>query len=255
MSTGEKVSPLQFDEVQQPRKKRVFAFIDGFNLYHAIERFDRGATEVDKQRYQGYKWLNLNSLLAQFIRNDEELSKVFYFTTFPVWDEAKRLRHQTYASAQKYMGAEVILGEFKSKELICRAVCKQPFRAWEEKQTDINIAVSMMEWVDSYDTAILLTADSDQVPTVKLLRRLHPEKTIISLPPIGRGCKELKKVCNLQSKMVEAHLRACQLPNPISVSKNGRQVALLVKPASWPAPPEEIDEEGPQSIAAHADEA
>ena len=73
MSTSEKASLLPFSGEQQPGKKRVFAFIDGFNLYHAIERFDRGGTEADKQRYQGYKWLNLSSLLTQFVRDNEEL--------------------------------------------------------------------------------------------------------------------------------------------------------------------------------------
>jgi uncharacterized LabA/DUF88 family protein len=250
MSTGESTSALQGVTELGPRKKRVFAFVDGFNLFHAIDRFDHGNTEADKRRYQGYKWLNLHSLLSRFIHDNEELIRVFYFTTYPRWDEAKRLRHQTYASAQKHLGVEVVLGEFKTKELICRASCKQPFLAWEEKQTDINIAVSMIEWSNDYDAAILVTADSDQVPTIKLLRKLHPDKTIISLPPIGRGCKELKKVCHLQSRMTESHLRECQLPNPIFLGEKGHQLAFLVKPASWPAPPTAIEsEEFPSSIS------
>jgi len=52
----------------------------------------------------------------------------------------------------------------------CRAKCKQSFAVNEEKQTDINIAVAMVEFADKYDKLILMTADSDQVPALKLIK-------------------------------------------------------------------------------------
>jgi hypothetical protein len=91
------------------------------------------------------------------------------------------------------MGVHVTFGEFRSSMITCQ-ICRQPFPKYVEKQTDINIAVALISLADRYDKAILLTADSDQVPTIKLLRSLYPEKKFAVMPPIGRGAKELKIV-------------------------------------------------------------
>ena len=115
----------------------------------------------------------------------------------------------------------------------CRAKCKQSFAVNEEKQTDINIAVAMVEFADKYDKLILMTADSDQVPALKLVKKLHPAKTLAILPPIGRVAKELSQVCDEHFTMTEQHLIDCQLPNPIPIIKDGVQRSVLRKPASW----------------------
>lgn len=234
MST-QKIQPeTQNGTSDKPPKIRVYGFIDGFNLYHAIEKFDHGVDAADKARYRKYKWLCLTSLLKRFTSPaTEEVVGVELFTTYPGWDTAKLRRHQTFVSAQIYMGVHVTFGEFKAKTIECRAACKQEFRTNEEKQTDINIATAMVDYADRYDKLILLTADSDQVPAVRLLKKLYPQKIVAVLPPIGRGAKELSKVCHQTFKMTEDHLRECQLPNPLPIIKNGRQTAILFKPATW----------------------
>ena len=72
-------------------KTRVIALIDGFNLYHSLERFDGGKDDADRARYQKYKWLCLTSLVKRFVGpKTEELVSVEYFTTLPTWDNAKK---------------------------------------------------------------------------------------------------------------------------------------------------------------------
>jgi uncharacterized LabA/DUF88 family protein len=215
---------------------RVYGFVDGFNLYHALERFEPAVPVPDPDRYQKYKWLCLTSLLNRFISpKSEKLVGVEYFTAYPNWDnsDAKRFRHQTYVSAQRQMGVHVTLGEFKSDMITCK-ICRHPFRRYVEKQTDINIAVSLISFADRYDKAILLTADSDQVPTINLLRGLYPEKKFAILPPIGRGAKDLIKACHEHFKMTEEHLVACQLPNPFPITKDGKTTGYLAKSPIWP---------------------
>jgi len=132
------------------------------------------------------------------------------------------------------MGVNVTLGEFRSKLVDCKATCGLPFPVPVEKQTDTNIAISLIDFADRYDKAILLTGDSDQVPAVKLLKRLYPEKKIAVLVPIGRGAKELQQVCDETFKMTEAQLAACQLPNPIAVMKDGKPTGgMIVKPTTY----------------------
>jgi uncharacterized LabA/DUF88 family protein len=166
----------------------------------------------------------------------EELVGIHYFTAYPTWDEPKRLRHQTYIKAISSRGVEYTLGEFKPKWVDCRATCKQPFDMKEEKQTDVNIAVKMIEIANEYDTLILVTADSDQVPAVRLIRKLYPEKRIFVLPPIGRNSKELVRASGGNRLiMTEDHLRKALLPNPVNVVKDGKTTQIW-KPATWALP-------------------
>jgi uncharacterized LabA/DUF88 family protein len=214
---------------------RVMAFIDGFNLYHALEKYTRGVDEADKLRFQKYKWLCLTSLIKVFIREkEEELSSVRYFTTWPTWNEDKRLRHLTYVNAQIQRGVVVVFGDFKRKTIECRADCYKEFSIYEEKQTDVNLATKMISLAGMYDKLILVTADSDQLPALKLIKQVHPEKQLAVLPPIGRNSKELSSVCSQTFTMTEAHLLACQLPNPVPIMKNGVETGKLEKPPSWP---------------------
>ena len=216
-----------------PQVTRVMAFVDGFNLYHALDWFDRGVNEDDKMRFQKYKWLCLTSLVRKFILSkSEELVGVRYFTTYPHWDLAKQDRHRKYVMAQIAQGVTVEFGDFKPKTVKCKGTCKTVFNVWEEKQTDVNIAVRMLEFAaaNAYDKLILVSGDSDQVPALKLIRKLHSEKIIASLIPIGRGANEIYQVCKLNYTMTEQHLKDCQLPDTVRWDKVGIDIA---KPASW----------------------
>jgi uncharacterized LabA/DUF88 family protein len=213
------------------------AFIDGFNLYHALDTFNDGVSPIDRCRYQKYKWLCLTSLVKRFISPKSEiLQGIEYFTTYPSWDVAKRLRHIKYVSVQQRMGVHVTFGEFKQKSIICRANggCSRIFKINEEKQTDVNIAIAMLDMAQQYDKLILVTADSDQAPALKLLKKLHPEKRLAVLPPIGRRAKELSRECHQTYKMTEQHLAECQLPNPFPLMKDGKQCGRVEKPTTWP---------------------
>jgi hypothetical protein len=119
MSTEKSLSGQAPVPNRNPKKTRVLACIDGFNLYHSLEKFDGGATPEEQSQYQKYKWLCLKSIVGRFVApQSEELIGIEYFTTLPTWDEAKRLRHETYISAQKHMGVHVVKGEFKRKTCI-----------------------------------------------------------------------------------------------------------------------------------------
>jgi hypothetical protein len=220
------------------KKKVAYAFIDGFNFYHAIDYFPHSE---DHGCYHKYKWLCYRTLMSRFLHPEvEELGKVLFFTSFPNWpySEAKRVRHETYVSALKICGVETVKGEFKTKQIECKATCKRIFEGREEKQTDVNIATSMIERANEYDIAMLVTADSDQVPTIRLLKKLHPEKTIYIVPPIGRNSKELVKAARKGSRkiMEEADLAASLLPNPVLVVRDGKTISQIWKPKTWPTP-------------------
>jgi hypothetical protein len=54
-------------------RQRVITFVDGFNLYHAIDRLKR----------QELKWLDLSALSRVFLNSKfEQLIHVFYFSAY-----------------------------------------------------------------------------------------------------------------------------------------------------------------------------
>jgi uncharacterized LabA/DUF88 family protein len=53
------------------------------------------------------------------------------------------------------------------------------------------------------DRAILITGDSDQVPTISLVKENFPRKHITVVVPIGRSTDELKETAHTVEKMSE----------------------------------------------------
>jgi uncharacterized LabA/DUF88 family protein len=159
--------------------KRVIAFIDGYNLYHAID---------DAARHD-LKWLNLWDLCDALIRNDRRahLSEVFYFSAFATWKPEQYARHRQYVAALKSAGVKIILGNFKKKPRKCNR-CLNEWTAHEEKESDVNIAIHLLDKAhrDEYDEAMLLTADTDLTPAIRMVRERYRDKSIISVLPPGR---------------------------------------------------------------------
>ncbi|MFC1522740.1 NYN domain-containing protein [Elusimicrobiota bacterium] len=114
---------------------RIAYFVDGFNLYHALD---------GKDIYRKYKWLNLKKLAHCFASQHDQIVKVFYFTAYATWAPEKVKRHQIYVKALQSVGAEVILGKFKYKERLCRN-CKTRYPTFEEKETDVHIATKLFQ--------------------------------------------------------------------------------------------------------------
>ena len=214
-------SEKPLENLQEP--KRVIALVDGFNLYHALDWYDRGLDLTEKTRYRKYKWLCITTLVEHFVdKPKERLQSVEYFTTYPTWHPPKKLRHKQFTMAQCAKSVIPKFGEFKEKQIECKS-CHVEFHIWEEKQTDVNIATRMIELTnaDKFDKLILVTADSDQVPALKLARKLRPDKQLTSLVPIGRGSNEIYAVCATNYKMTEQHLAASQMPELVRWEKQG----------------------------------
>lgn len=146
-------------------KKKLAVYVDGFNLYHALQKF--------KKPY--LKWLNLRSLAEKFIdHNTEVIEKVYYFSAIATHLEKEPIiRHRAYIEALATAGIEFIGGNFKKKPL--RYKNKHLELVWhkhEEKETDVNIAIYMVRDAVArlFDKLILITNDTDIVPAIKMAK-------------------------------------------------------------------------------------
>lgn len=210
---------------------RVSAFIDGFNLYHSL--VDLGPEN------NHLKWLDLWALSGRYSSmQGQVLTKVLYFSAYATWLPSKYYKHRTYVKALKTQRVEFIQGRFKEKERSCLA-CKRTWIGHEEKETDVNIALHLLDeaYRDNFDHALLFSADSDLAPAVRLLRKRFPKKKVfIITPPLYKHSKELITAVggfNFSRKIEVSHLRKCLLPETLS-DKDGTEIQ---RPSGY-SPPE-----------------
>lgn len=192
------------------KRDRVISFIDGFNLYHAIADLNRPYL----------KWLDLFLLSKQFVKPiSEELKKVFYFSAFAEHlKESSQKRQKSYIRALELRGIQPVLGHFKNKDRRCPD-CSYKWTGHEEKATDVNIALRLLDlaYRDEFDRALLFTNDSDLAPAIELVRLRFPEKHITTIvPPHRYHSNELIRASSDKSKVSIQHLERCLLPEDLS---------------------------------------
>ena len=208
---------------------RVIAFIDGFNLYHAIHDL----------RKHHHKWVDLWQLCSIFCPPpDLDLHQVFYFTAFATWRPASYKRHRDYVAALRSRGVTPVVGRFKEKDRGCFA-CGKTWTDHEEKETDVNLAVFLLDlaYQDAYDRALLISGDSDLVPAVRLVKSRFPGKSFRVIAPPGRGFSmDLLSVAGGKKsgkRLLETHLQACLLPNEILAADGS---VLVRRPSQYDPP-------------------
>ncbi len=225
MSSSEDVDNIDTAVVA---KTRVHCFVDGFNLYHALDWFNDGKTKEDNHKYRKYKWISLRDLAKCFVGGNEDLIGVDFFTTVPTLDIGKQMRHRAFIRAQECHGVNVTLGAFREKFVRCEASCRGNFSIRIEKQTDVNIAIRMLDLAhqDKFDKAILVSGDTDLIPVIKLIRNRWPKKEIIAVLPIGRRQNglEMRQACNSEIKMNESHLQRSLMGEQVIDEMNGVRV-------------------------------
>ncbi len=97
--------------------------------------------------------------------------------------------------------------------------------------TDVNIAVELLNdaYADAFDTALLLSADSDLTAPVESVLRRFPEKRIVIACPPNRQSKHLEKTANASFRIGRKKLQDSQFPDEVTKPDG----YVLKRPASW----------------------
>lgn len=212
-------------------KKRVVAYIDGFNLYHAL----------DALRRPHLKWVDLRKLCQVFIDPKlHQLEAVYYFSAFATWLPGPSSRHRQYVAALEASGVTPVMGHFKEKDRQCKS-CGCQWKAHEEKETDVNAALYILNGAHQniYDEAFVFSRDSDLAPAVRMVLKNYPDKKIKIIAPENlRHSKELAQAAGQKVASIrEIHLERCLLPQHVLNSETGNIVAT--RPNEY-APPHQI---------------
>ncbi|MCK9487883.1 MAG: NYN domain-containing protein [Xanthomonadales bacterium] len=203
---------------------RVIGYIDGFNLFFGLR--DSGLRR--------YYWLDPAKLIANLLKPDQSLVGTRYFTArigSNTADPDKHLRQQTYLEAVETLpGVEITFGQYLSKPKSCRR-CQTTWTHSEEKMTDVNIAVRLLTDAmdDAFDTAIIVSADSDLVPPVQVIRQRFPGKRVIIASPPNRHSTRLAEAANACFTIGRKKLADSQLPDQV-IKPDG---FVLQRPVQW----------------------
>jgi len=201
---------------------RVACYIDGFNLYHAIDDISRASRGADNY----LKWVDLQKLMQVFTDpKAHTITSIKYFSAYADWLPDQVARHRLYVAALRVNGVEPILGRFKEKEIYCKR-CKAHFWGHEEKESDVNLATHLMNdaHMDTFDQAFVVSRDSDLSCPIRMVRDNFPKKKVkIIAPPNRRHSKELWALASMRATISDEHLEISLLPQTI-VDGSGRKI-------------------------------
>jgi len=208
---------------------RVSCYIDGFNLYHAIDDMSRAS----RGELNHLKWLDLCKLMAVF--TDDQIHKIDhikYFSAYATWKPKQHERHQIYTKALASVGIQMIMGQFKEKEIYC-PLCKLTHTGHEEKESDVNIAVHLVAdaYIDAFDQAFIVTRDSDLSGPIRYIRDHFPKKKVKIIAPPQRGhSKELWALANSRASISKEHLAKCLFPEILVDAKGAK---ICTRPTAY----------------------
>jgi uncharacterized LabA/DUF88 family protein len=217
---------------ESSKKARVACFIDGFNLYHAVDNMRDDAGNA----LHHLKWLNLRSLASAFITpTTQSLERIYYFSAYATWLADAYGRHRAYTAALESVGVTLVLGKFKEKHRKCPK-CGGQWKGHEEKESDVNFAVELVKQahLNGFDRALLITADSDLCPAIRLVRESFPSLGLQVLTPPNSYdlAHELRGIAPTV-KIKKKHLHQNLFPAEIDMG-NGRKI---LRPTKYEPPP------------------
>jgi hypothetical protein len=201
----------------------VIAYVDGFNLYHGLRaRFGRR-----------YLWLDLGTLVAR-LRPRDTIVAVKYFTAPIRNDPPAQARQQAYLSALSiHCGPtlEIIRGRYQAKSVQCHQ-CGSSWTSFEEKETDVNIAVSLVADAarKAADIALLISADSDLCPAIRTARAVAPTLGMIAVFPPRRNSFEVKTLIPSAFQLAQVDIRNSLLSMTVVDPTTGQRHD---RPAKW----------------------
>ena len=208
-------------------------YIDGFNLYYGMR----------DAKWRDCYWLNCQLLGTGLLNRHQNLAGVKYFTA-PVRQPSanatseraedtrqKHDRQQQYLSAlERQQHLDVFLGTYRSRDYRCPA-CGEKSHQPEEKQTDVAIASQFVAdaFLDRFDTAILVTGDSDIIPAISVVKDHFPKRRVVVAFPPERRLDSVSRIADRTISVNRTILLRSQLPDEVTLPDG----TVLKRPEKW----------------------
>lgn len=201
--------------------QRVIIYIDGFNLYFGLR----------EKKWKNFYWLNIQKLGENILTKEQTLIEVKYFTSRISFPPDKVKRQGTFIEALETLtNIKIYYGNYQSNKSVCKK-CGFTSMIPSEKMTDVNIAVELLSdaYENKFDTAILISADSDLIAPINTVHRLFEDKKIIVAFPPARHSFALKESASASFTIGRKKLADSLFPE--EVKKNDGYI--LKRPERW----------------------
>lgn len=172
--------------------RSTIAYVDGFNLYRGMMD-PRYQIKGDNSTYslRKYLWLDLTGYVNSFFPKYYEISRVHFFTAAVKGNPGAARRQAYYWKALESTPLVTRhMGEF-----IPKGIDPQTGNTvYSEKKSDAQLALQAYSDAihEKPDCMAFVTADSDQVPTIERIQKLHPKPEVRIIFPPARGSDELR---------------------------------------------------------------
>lgn len=203
---------------------RVMVYVDGFNLYFGLR----------SKKWRKYYWLDLSALATALLKPGQTLEGVHYFTT-RIRANGRNVpdmqRQTAYLEALETLpNLKLHFGHYLEKPKQCRS-CGAQWMDYEEKMTDVNIAVQFLAdaFENRFDTALIISGDSDLTTPVNQVRARFPEKRIVVALPPNRRSHQLTKAATGHFIINETAFRRSQFPPQVQRADG----FVLHRPVYW----------------------
>lgn len=205
-------------------KQRVIVYIDGFNFYYGLKH---------NLTWKKYYWIDIAQLFEQFMRPDQELVAVKYFSAVPTNQNKSHRQDLLFQANKENPKFKLVLGKYLQKDITCFK-CQKVIHTFEEKETDVRIATDIVADVykNNCDISIIVSADSDMIPAIELaIEAKH--KVFIYFPPnqYSSNLSALAGGNPIHLNRYETRFKRCILPDEIILSK-GFKIQI---PPEWKA--------------------
>ena len=200
---------------------RVIAYIDGFNLYFGLR----------EKGWRRFYWLNVQLLVQNLLKFNQELVMTKYFTSRIIGSPDKEKRQSTFIEALETLpNLEIFYGKYQLNPRECLH-CGFKNQVPNEKMTDVNIAVEMLSDAvkGKFDTALLLSADSDLVPLIRAIKNTFTQKRIVVAFPPARWSVELQSVAHAFFTIGRVNLTRSLFPDKVKKADG----FILQRPLTW----------------------
>ena len=204
-------------------KQKVIVYVDGFNFYYGLK---------GDLKWKRYYWLDIVKFFEKFMKPDQELIKVKYFSARPDNQEKNARQYAFFQANMENSRFQLILGKYLKKKITCFN-CGNIINTYEEKESDVRIATQIVS--DSYekncDIAIVVSADSDMIPSVELAKQAG-QKVFIYFPP-NHYSSNLAALANghpIQLSKYESRFRQSLLPDVVHLKEKNYDLSI---PEKW----------------------
>ena len=214
-----------FNRRNMEKKQKVIVYVDGYNFYYGLKN--------GGQSWRLVYWLDVVSFFERMMLSNQELVKVNYFSARPVDDpQAYNNQNDFFEANGKNPRFKLHLGRYKKSKLKCQN-CGFKNKMYEEKETDVRVATSMLSdvFTNRCDVTVVVSADSDMIPSVEIIKRVAPNHRVLAFVPPNQRSYALINKCDgaVWLEHYKARFIQCMLPDEVML-ENGH---ILHRPDNW----------------------